>query len=118
MGIAIADVVAELEKVAKGAAAASALVREGLLAQAKRGAAYAQSIAPVGDRAHTLPSGYVDEPGDYRDSISGEVVFEKGAWRGRVIARDYKAHWIEYGTRKMPKQAVMRRAAAHLRGAE
>jgi hypothetical protein len=116
MAMNVASVISALEELAGPAAAASALVREALLVEAKRGEAYAKSIAPVGDRVHTLKSGYRDEPGDYRDSIMGSVLFIHGAWRGRVSAGNFKAHWIEYGTKHMPKQSIMRRTAGHLRG--
>lgn len=112
----VASVVKAIEELAGPYAAASVVAREALLLEAKRGEAYARSIAPVGDAPHVLKSGYRDEPGDYRDSIMGSVLFIRGAWRGRVSAGDYKAHWIEYGTKHMPKQAVMRRTANHLRG--
>ncbi len=94
----------------------TATAREIALARAKSAAAYAKTIAPVGARAHKVSANHYDEPGDFKDSIDAEVIFKRGAWRGRVIARDYKAHWIEYGTKKMKKQAIMRRAAAHARG--
>lgn len=116
MPIDIASVTKELQAVVGPALAVSEVIKAGLLAEAKRGESYGKSIAPVSKRPHTLPSGYVNNPGDYRKSIEGTVVFEKGRWIGRVGAQDWKAHWIEYGTVKMPKQAIMRRTAAHLRG--
>jgi hypothetical protein len=85
-----------------------------LLALAERGATYARSIAPVGDREHVLASGYVDKPGDYRDGITASVVQGRRRMVGRVSATDYKAHRIEYGTAKMPKNPVIRRTAEHL----
>ncbi|GAC70729.1 HK97 gp10 family phage protein [Gordonia soli] len=111
IAVAVSGAVEEFAKV-------SPLVRKQLDKLAKEGADYAQSIAPVGTKRHTLKSGYVDEPGDYRDSIYGTTVFVGGRWRGRVGARDYKAHWIEYGTVHMPKRAVMRRTAEHLGGSD
>jgi hypothetical protein len=114
----VASVLAELTKLALQAGPASVEVREALLAEAKRGEAYAKTIAPVNvtGKPHTLKGGYVDRPGDYRDSIEGTTLFVRGAWRGRVTARDYKSPWIEYGTAKMPKFAIMRRTAGYLRG--
>lgn len=116
----LANVVAALGELALKAGPASVEVREALLAEAKRGEKYAKTIAPVNvtGKPHTLKGGYVDRPGDYRDSIEGTVLFVNGAWRGRVVARDYKAHWIEYGTRKMPKFATLRRTAGYLRGTD
>jgi hypothetical protein len=87
-----------------------------LLRLAKEGEAYGRSIAPVGDKEHKLKSGYIDKPGDYRDSIEGMVVQGHRRMKGRVRATDYKAHWIEYGTQKMTKRAVLRQVADHLGG--
>ena len=111
----LGDVLAQLEELTKAELATSAESKERVEAAAKQGAEYARSIAPVGDREHRVGN-TVDEPGDYQRSIEGTAVFEDGAWKGRVIARDYKAHWIEYGTEKMPKQAVLRRTRSHVEG--
>ncbi|OXR46671.1 hypothetical protein B7C42_01646 [Nocardia cerradoensis] len=113
----IMGVIAELTKLS-AAAGASPQARAECERLAKKGEQYAKTIAPVNKtgRPHRLPSGYVDNPGDYRDSIRGETLFKNGKWRGRVGAYDYKSHWIEYGTSKMPKQSIMRRTAGHLRG--
>jgi len=63
-------------------------------------------------RVHTLKGGHINEPGDYANSIEGSVVHGRNAaMRGRVTAHDFKAHWIEYGTKKWPKHAVLRKAA-------
>ena len=120
MPVDIAHVLAELKGVAGPAALTSAATREAVLAKAKEAAEYAKTIAPVNKtgKPHTTPGGYTDTPGQYRDSIEAVAVFENGEWRGRVISHDWKAQWIEYGTEKMPKQAVFRRAAAHARGSE
>ena len=62
---------------------------------------YLRSIAPVGHVVHKLKSGYVDAPGDYAASIHLEDRERKDANGMPVftaISRDYKAHWIEYGT--------------------
>ncbi|KZM70759.1 hypothetical protein AWN90_40070 [Nocardia terpenica] len=114
----VMGVLAELTKLATQAGPASPIMREALLAEAKRGEKYAKTIAPVNKtgKPHRITAGYVDEPGDYRDSIEGLVLFEHGAWRGRVIARDWKAHMLEYGTTHMAKRAILRRTAGYLRG--
>lgn len=109
-------VLAELDLKAERFLATSPVLKARMLELAKEGEEYAKSIAPVGDRKHTTKSGYVDHPGDYKDSIEGMVVMKNGRWIGRVIARDWKAHWIEYGTAKMPKLAVMRRTQSWLEG--
>lgn len=119
MAIELASVLAELTKLAETAGPASVEVREALLAEAKRGEQYAKTIAPVNvdpGRPHKVSKNHIDHPGDYRDSIEGLVLFVEGAWRGRVVARDYKSHWIEYGTKHMGKFATMRRTAGYLRG--
>jgi hypothetical protein len=62
-----------------------------------------QDKAPVNKtgKPHTLPSGYVDNPGDYRDSIRYKIMRNPTRMKVRIMATDYKAHWIEYGTKKM-----------------
>lgn len=61
-----------------------------------------KSIAPVnkhGDieagKPHTLKSGYVDNPGDYRESIRMRMVKNPTRIKGRVEATDYKSYWLE-----------------------
>ncbi len=81
-----------------------------LLHEAEQVAERARAIAPVGDKEHTLKGGYVDKPGDYRDSIEASVVQGGKRMKGRVTAHDYKAHWIEYGTKHQPAQHVLHRA--------
>lgn len=80
---------------------------------AQEAVTYAKSIAPVADEAHTTKGGYVDKPGSYRDSIHVEVAATGGVM---VVASDFKAHWIEYGTETMPEQAVMRRTEEEING--
>ena len=119
MAMQVMGVLAELTKLAVKAGPASVEAREHCEMLAKKGENYAKSIAPVNTnpgRPHTLKSGYVDRPGDYRNSIRGDVIFKDGAWRGRVGAYDWKAHMIEYGTKKMPKFSTIRRTAGYLRG--
>jgi hypothetical protein len=56
-------------------------------------------------RGHTLKSGYVEEPDDYANSIRIYYLRSRsGMMKARVWAKDFKAHWIEYG------------AAAHMSG--
>lgn len=61
-----------------------------------------KSIAPVnkhGDieagKPHTLKSGYVDHPGDYRESIRMRMIKNPTRIKGRVEATDYKSYWLE-----------------------
>jgi hypothetical protein len=86
-----------------------------LLAEAERGKEFARSIAPVGTASHILKSGYVDNPGDYRDSIEATVVQGHRRQIGRVSTSDYKRFWIEYGAKHMPKYAVLRKTLDHLK---
>lgn len=55
-------------------------------------------------RTHTLRSGYVENPGDYAASIKVKFIEAVGGqlFKARITAHDYKAHWIEYGSRHMP----------------
>ncbi len=60
------------------------------------------------EKRSTPPYG---SPGDYRDSIKVELSPHKPRAR-RVISRDYKAVWIELGSRHMPEYAPFAKAAA------
>jgi hypothetical protein len=76
---------------------------------------YAKSLAPVfGETGHDERRGSPPEgePGDYRDSIHVEKVHRDPDVR-RVISRDYKAIWIEIGTRHMPEYAVFTKTGAY-----
>lgn len=75
----------------------------------RKAVAYAQSIAPVGERNTTH-----SYPGQYRDSIQFEVSTGRSRMALRVFSDDYKAWWIEYGSRKMPRHAVLRRTLDYL----
>lgn len=85
---------------------------------AKEVVEYAQGIAPVfGDKdphRNTPPHG---DPEDYKNSIralapriEGDTVIVS------VETNDYKAWWIEYGSRHMPEYAVFSRTAEHFGG--
>ena len=58
---------------------------------------------PPWDSFHLNEPGH---PGDYRNSIVIERVKGKPHVR-RLISRDYKAVWIEIGTRHMPEYAIL-----------
>lgn len=75
-----------------------------------KGVAYARSIAPVGTRATKYT-----KPGQYRDSIQFQVTASKTRMYLRIFTQDYTAWWIEYGSKKVPKYAVMRRTVDYLR---
>jgi hypothetical protein len=49
--------------------------------------------------------------GAYRDSIVEEHGVENGKAFGRVVAGDYKAGWIEFGTVRAAAKAVLRKGA-------
>lgn len=78
-----------------------------------KGVEYARSIAPVGTRStkHT-------QPGQYRDSIAFEVKASKSRLYMRLYSTDFTAWWIEYGSVKVPKYAVLRRTLDYLRSGQ
>ena len=92
---------------------ASEEVHHKLDAVVKEAQRKAKELAPVfGDlppRRESPPNG--GSPGDYRDSIVIENVKGKPHVR-RLISRDYKAIWIEIGTRHMPEYAVFTKIAS------
>lgn len=69
-----------------------------LLAQAGRGVAKARILAP-------------EQSGDYKRSITAVAGLEGGSMRSRIVAKDFKAGWIEFGTVKTPAFAPLRRGA-------
>lgn len=80
----------------------SVAVREGVMAKAKEvqeyWVNYWNELDHPWSRVHTLKSGYVEEPGDYANSIRIYYLRTRsGFFKARVWARDYKSHWIEYG---------------------
>ena len=98
---------------------ASQDVHHKLNAVVKEAQEYAKSIAPVftkerGRReAPPWDSPHLNEPGtagDYKNSIVIEYVKGKPHVR-RLISRDYKAVWIEIGTRHMPEYGVLTKVA-------
>lgn len=70
----------------------------------------AEDIAPVGDPVKDKNSG------EYRDSLYLEKHISPSRMSFRVGSRSQKAWWVEYGTAKMPKFAVLRRALDHAAG--
>lgn len=97
------------EKELDAAMMTSVAVRQGVINKAKEvqeyWVNYWESLDHPWSRAHTLKSGYQEEPGDYAKSIRIYYLRTRsGMFKARVWARDYKAHWIEYG------------AAAHISG--
>lgn len=76
----------------------------------RKGVGFAQSIAPVGNPARDKHSGA------YRDSINYEIHQGKSRMSLRIGARDQKAHWIEFGSKKMAKFGVLRKTLDFLAG--
>lgn len=103
------------------AIADSIVIREGVIAKAKEVQEYWKSIAPVSDRGpHPLgrgKEGYYDEPGDYQKSITIEYkVHASGYFTAKVITRDPKAHWLEYGSIHNPEYGFAQRVVNHFGG--
>lgn len=69
-------------------------------------------------REHTLKSGYVERPGDYAASIKVKFIeaSPNHLFKARVTAHDYKAHWIEYGSSRMPEFAPRAATLSHFGG--
>lgn len=85
-------------------------LRSYLESMGHRGVEYARSIAPVGSRStkHT-------HPGQYRDSLQFEVKASKSRLFLRIYSTDFTAWWIEYGSIKVPKYAILRRTLDYLK---
>lgn len=56
------------------------------------------------------------DTGAFRDSITPEVFKERSGFRARVVAYDWKAHFIEYGTIRRPARAPLRRSLERVFG--
>lgn len=69
--------------------------------------AYAKSISPVGD-----PAQGDENPGQYRDAWH----LERHGEGFHAVNDDFKAYWVEFGTRNMPEFAVAQRTAEHFGG--
>lgn len=81
-----------------------------LIEEARIAQEFWKSIAPVG-KAEDRD----DHPGQYRDSIRYEIKrTSEGEGKVRVYTKDYKAHWIEYGAKHMPKYACMEKTRTYM----
>lgn len=100
-----------VEKVMK-----SPKVAAGVQAKAAKVQEFWKSVAPVfGDRPPHRSAPAYGAPGDYRGSIH---VTDKGGDEGpraRVGASDFKAKWIEFGTKHMPEYAPKAKVLAKFR---
>lgn len=95
-------------------------LREALSRMGEAGVEHAKSIAPVGalgeGGAYSSRKGNKQRhPGDYRDSL--EWLIHEGRTRMslRIQSNDFKAGWIEKGTSKMPKYAVLAKTLDYLK---
>lgn len=70
----------------------------------------AQDIA---DRAKSIAP---EDEGNYIDGIKGPK--DSGGVPGKVIATDFKSHWIEWGSANNETYAPLRRAAEQIVGTE
>jgi hypothetical protein len=119
MSVDIAAVRAQLELLGEEFLASAPEVREGLQAAAEHGAEIGRAIAEselTHSRRHVTKGGYVNEPGDYARAFKGRTVFKDGTWVGQTGNTDWKAPWIEDGTDKWAKHAILLRTAAQMRG--
>lgn len=93
-------------------------VREAVDAKAAAVQEYWKSIAPVFNpddpKEHRKEPPYGD-PGDYRDSITVVDMSDDNGFRDRVKPTDFKAKWIEFGSKHMPKYAPMAKTKAQFR---
>lgn len=79
-------------------------VHEAIAAKADEAKIVAKSIAPV-------------ETGAYLAGIDVDERIENGSPTTRVVAKDWKSNWIEFGTaRGFPAHAVLRRACEAVGG--
>lgn len=94
-------------------------LREALVRMGEAGVPYAKSIAPVGEYgeggAYSGKKSTPRHPGDYRDSLAYEIHEGRTRMSLRILSKDFKAGWIEKGTRKMPKYAVLSRTLDYLK---
>jgi hypothetical protein len=105
----LAGLISEAEILA--AQANSPLVQAGIIETANAAAEYWESLAPVGTHEHTLKSGYVDRPGDYKRAVQVTFSRKDGIPKARVEDTDYKRAWIEYGSIHNDELAPRQRTA-------
>lgn len=87
-------------------------LREAFVRMGEAGVPYARSIAPVGESGQggaysSKKGGKARHPGDYRESLGYEIHEGRTRMSLRIFSTDFKAGWIEKGTKKMPKHAVL-----------
>lgn len=95
----------------------SLAIDHGVAEEAKKGADYAKSIAPVfGDLPPKRGEPGLGEPGDYKESIGTKHMSTAKVPTWRVFSDDPKAIWIELGSTHMPEYAVFAKMAAYFGG--
>jgi hypothetical protein len=73
--------------------------------------AWLKSVADeAAESAKSLAQSDAYETGQYMGHITGDVVSEGGKKFARLNAWSFKAHWIEFGTRKMGARHILKRA--------
>lgn len=87
------------------------------MAKAQRAQGIWRGLAPVfsSERSGRAkpPHG---EPGDYKNSILVTFLRKGTRFWWRVGSADYKARWIEFGTKHMPKKACREKTLSQMRG--
>jgi hypothetical protein len=101
----------KLQKVMKGPKVAAAVQAKGAAVQG-----YWKSISPVfGDLPPHRSAPAHGAPGAYRDSIVVKDTSDAEGPRARVQDTDFKAKWIEYGSKHMPTYAPLAKTKANFR---
>ena len=97
---------------------ASAEIRAGVMAKAVEVRDHWASISPVfGDKPPHRAEPPHGDPGQYRDSIRISYAQKStGFFSAKVFTTNYLAHWIEYGSSKMPEYAPAQKTADHFNG--
>ena len=92
-------------------------VHKAVDAKAKVVQDYWKSVSPVfGDRPPHRAAPAHGQPGDYRDSIVVVDKSDENGFRDRVKPTDFKAKWIEFGTKHQKPVAPMAKVKAKFRG--
>lgn len=77
----------------------------------------AARAARVRDRARALaPDDPSTGPPDLRSEIDSEVVRGPRGWVGRVVSRNWKGHFWEFGTARTPARPYLRPALEAVAG--
>jgi hypothetical protein len=103
----------QVDKIMKGPK-----VKAAVDAKAAKVQSFWKSVSPVfkeGDpREHRKMPAH-GEPGDYQKSITVVPMPDDSGYRDRVKPTDFKAKWIEFGTKHMPPYAPLAKVKAEFR---